>query len=174
MKRYIDTVILGLGIFFFCFGVYLVYERRAPKSFVYASTNVSAKSPLPIKIELPSIGLTLPVHSAAIVDGKWSITTSGVSYLSSTPYPGELGNVLMYGHNWDNLLGNLENIKIKDEIIVTNQWSEEVRYIVHFISVVTPKDTHIFQNTTDHRLTLYTCTGILDSKRLVVTAIMAN
>jgi LPXTG-site transpeptidase (sortase) family protein len=171
MKRYLDTVILGLGIFFFCFGSYLVHERQTTKSFTYTSVIPSSISPNPIKLEIPRIKLSLPVHSAVIENGKWPITTEGVSYLKSTPYPGELGNTLFYGHNWPNLLGNLENTKVGDEIIITNQTGNTFIYTVHFISIVKPTDTHIFQNTSDHRLTLYTCSGLLDSKRLVVTAI---
>lgn len=172
MKRYLDTVILGLGIFFFCFGIYLVYERQTIKVFTYPSVISKSQSPTPIKLEIPSIKLSLPVHSATIENGKWPITTEGLSYLKSTPYPGELGNALFYGHNWPNLLGNLEDIKVGDEIIITNQSGHTFTYTVHFISIVKPTDTHIFQNTPDYRLTLYTCTGFLDTKRLVVTAIL--
>ncbi len=171
MRRYLDTVILGVGIFFFFFGIYLVYERQTAKSFVYPVVASSSHNPTPIKLEIPSLNLNLPVHAAMIKSGKWPITSEGISYLKSTPYPGEQGNALFYGHNWPNLLGSLKDIQVGDTILVTNQSGKTFAYTVHFISVVKPGDTHIFQNTQDHRLTLYTCTGFLDSKRLVITAI---
>ncbi|MBP9669945.1 sortase [Candidatus Woesebacteria bacterium] len=170
MKRYFDTVILGLGLFFLAFSGYLLIERNTSRHLVYADTSPT-KVVSPIRLTIKSIGLELPIIGAHIVDSKWDITKDGVSYLVTTPLPGSLGNSVMYGHNWSNLLGDLDRVKTGDTITVQNSDGVSHHYIVHFISVVTPDETHIYTNTPDYRLTLYTCTGFLDSKRLVVTAV---
>ncbi len=172
MKRYFDTVILGLGLFFLGFGAYLVIERNAPRDIVFASTQESPTVISPSRITISSAGIDLPVYSASIVDRQWDISKEGVSYLSSTPLPGSLGNSVYYGHNWHNLLGDLKKVKPGDLIVVKNNNGDEFIYIVHFVSVVSSNETHIYQNTSDYRLTIYTCTGLLDSKRLVVTGIL--
>ena len=171
MKRYFDTVILGLGIFFLAFSGYLAIERTAPRDLVFATTSPS-KVVSPIRLTIDSIGLDLPVLGAKILDGKWDITKEGVSYLVTTPLPGSQGNSVMYGHNWSNLLADLKKIKTGDVIEIKNSDGKSYNYVVHFISTVTADETHIYSNTADYRLTLYTCTGFLDSKRLVVTAIL--
>lgn len=173
MKRYFDTVILGLGIFFLAFSGYLVLERETPRNLVFAESS-NSKTVTPTRITIPSIAADLPVLPAQIIDRKWDITKDGVSYLVTTPVPGSQGNSVMYGHNWSNLLGNLEKVKTGDIIEIKNSNGKTYTYIIHFISVVTPDETHIYSNTPDHRLTIYTCTGFLDSKRLVVTAILQN
>lgn len=171
MKRYFDTVIIGLGLFFLGFGCFLVWERLSPRSLVLATSSDPAQ-PMPISLTIPSLGINLPIFPAKIVGNKWETTKEGLSYLSSSPLPGNLGNSVIYGHNWSNLLGNLDQVKPGDEIIITSSDTNTYRYLVHFVSVVTPDESHIYSNTPDYRLTLYTCTGFLDSKRLVLTAIL--
>jgi LPXTG-site transpeptidase (sortase) family protein len=173
MKRYFDTVILGLGIFFLIFSGYLVFERQTPRNLVFAETS-NNKVMSPIRLIISSIGIDLPILPAQIIDRKWDITKDGVSYLTTTPVPGSQGNSVMYGHNWNNLLGSLEQVKTGDEIEVKNSNGVTHTYIVHFVSIVTPDETHIYNNTSDYRLTIYTCIGFLDSKRLVVTAILQS
>lgn len=171
MKRYFDTLLLGLGLFFLGFGTFLVWERQSPRQLVFALPSDSTIV-TPLRLSIESLGLNLPIYSASVQEGKWALTKHGVSHLSTSPLPGELGNSVFYGHNWSNLLGNLGNAKPGDSINVWLSNGQVVEYRIHFINVVTPDQSHIYRNTPDYRLTLYTCTGFLDSKRLVVTAIL--
>ncbi len=173
MKRYFDTVIIGLGLFFLGFGCFLVWERNTPKAIAVAQTpEGSIVKSAPTLIRVDSLGLELQVIPARIVDQNWQITKDGVSYLTTSPLPGEQGNSVMYGHNWPAILGGLKHIKVGDQIQVQMSNGQHFTYTVHFVSVVTPDQSHIYANTSDYRLTLYTCTGFLDTKRLVVTAIL--
>jgi LPXTG-site transpeptidase (sortase) family protein len=171
MKRYFDTVIIGLGLFFLGFGCFLVWERESPRQLVFAAPSDSAVV-TPIRLSIESIGLNLPIYSAPIQDGKWAITKEGVSHLSTSPLPGKIGNSVMYGHNWAGLLADLDRVQTGDTISVELSDGNVANYRIHFISIVTPDESHIYGNTPDHRLTIYTCTGFLDGKRLVVTAIL--
>lgn len=174
MKRYFDTVILGLGFFFLGFGIFLLSERLSPRTVVFAAVQDSPKVITPTRLTISTAEIDLPVFSASIIDKQWDISREGISYLSSTPLPGRQGNSVFYGHNWHNLLGNLKKVTPGDTIVVTNNNGDQFKYIIHFVSVVSSNETHIYQNTPDYRLTIYTCTGVLDSKRLVVTAILSN
>jgi sortase A len=135
-----------------------------------ASSQKTSDVNVPVSISIPSLKISLPVYPATIEKGKWQDTKNGVSYLTSSSIPGSTGNSILYGHNWPSLLGNLTKIKPGDKIFVTlNEKGMQV-YTVKYITVVTPDQTHILDTTSDSRLTLYTCTGFLDSKRFVVTA----
>ena len=146
----------------------MVWERHTPKTFA-AAPQAILTTDLPTRLAIPSQGIDLPVYVASITENKWEISPEGVSYLSTSPLPGEPGNSVLYSHNWPNLLGHLKGVKPGD-IIKVWRGAEEFSFIVHFVSTVAPNQTHIYQNTSDTRLTLYTCTGLLDKDRLVVTA----
>ena len=63
--------------------------------------------------------IDLPIYPASINGTSWETTTKGVSYLKNTPTPGEIGNSVMYGHNWTNLLGPLVRAKPGQKIEIT-------------------------------------------------------
>jgi LPXTG-site transpeptidase (sortase) family protein len=167
MNRALDSFLIFLGIVFLALGIVLVRERYIPRPI---PPQVYAPSKYPTKIQIPTIGVELPIIPSLFVDNSYQTTKDGVSYLTTSPIPGTPGNSVMYGHNWPNLLGDLHRVKPGDHIIVT-QGEKQTTFTVIFTSVVHPNETHIQQNSPDTRLTLYTCTGLFDTKRFVVTAV---
>lgn len=169
MKRTIAVVYILIALALFTYGAYLVLERTRP---VAATTDV-ASDPVTddriFNLTIPSAGVSLPAYTADIVGTTWQTTKRGVSYLSSSALPGQQGNSVIYGHNWPNLLGNLHEVQPGDPVYVKTQ-DHTYRFIVYFVTEVGPYESSVYQNTTDTRLTIYTCSGFLDSKRLVVTA----
>ena len=125
---------------------------------------------MPKSIEIPSIQLNLPIVPSIINGKSWQTTKAGISYLQSSAVPGQKGNSIMYGHNWTSILGNLTKVKPGQIIIVTMNNRERKTFRVAFTAVVTPDQSYVIDDTKDIRLTLYTCTGFLDSKRFVVVA----
>jgi LPXTG-site transpeptidase (sortase) family protein len=126
---------------------------------------------VPTVIKIKSINLELPVIGTKIVDGKWETSGEGVSYLSSSPVPGEYGNSVMYGHNWPNIFGRLNKVKTDDVITILYSDGSARDFVVKDVFTVNPRQTHILSPTQDSRLTIYTCTGWFDLKRFVVTAV---
>lgn len=124
-----------------------------------------------VSLIIPALNIHLPIRSSQIIQNKWETVTDGVSHLATSPLPGEQGNSVIYGHNWPNLLGNLKKIKPGEQIII-KFGSKEVIYLVHYLSRVSPAQSSVFDNTSDYRLTLYTCIGLFDQERLVVTAFL--
>ncbi len=173
MKKFFSNSFLLLGIVLLLCGFYLLYLRQSPRTLKFSQkpTTVNTLSyQNPYQIQIPSIGVNLPIIPAVIKNHNWETTSAGVSYLQSSPLPGQKGNSVMYGHNWTSILGNLPKVKTGDVITVTMHDGKKKDFRIEYTAVVTPDQDYIIDNTNDVRLTLYTCTGFLDSKRFVVVA----
>jgi len=59
----------------------------------------------------------------------------------------------------------------KDNLIYVLSTDNWFRYKVSDIKFVSPAQVEVIKPTANERLTLFTCSGFLDSKRLVVTAL---
>lgn len=123
-----------------------------------------------VGIIINKINVSLPLYDASIRNGVWEASTLGVSHLDSTPVPGNPGNSVLYGHNWPNLLGGLLDISPGDTITIyyDNGATEDFR--VQLTQEVSPTQVSVLDQTEETRITVYTCSGFLDSKRFVVIA----
>ena len=168
---------LFIGVAFLIFGAYLIFERYNPQRLGFnnapASSLVSSYA-FPKEIIISDLNIKLLIYPAQIENNKWEATTKGASYLVSSPIPGDVGNSIIYGHNWFSLLGRLPKIKPGQKIEVVLDNDEKRTFIVENTSIVSPDQTSVLENTTDKRITLYTCTGFLDSKRFVATAVLTR
>jgi len=171
-----SRLLIFLGVICIAIGVFLFWQRINPNRLAFAiqttdQTNSETKNQYPTRLTLEQIGIDLPIIPARLTDKEWETTLQGVSYLISSPIPGNKGNSIFYGHNYNNILGNLEKTKHGD--VITIQFGDKTKKLFEVVNVstVTPDQTHILKQTEDSRITLYTCTGFLDSKRFVVTAV---
>ncbi|OGG16703.1 hypothetical protein A3D78_00625 [Candidatus Gottesmanbacteria bacterium RIFCSPHIGHO2_02_FULL_39_14] len=127
------------------------------------------KSP-PIRIVIPSLNIDLPVRQAKIVNGFWEVFTDSAGFGLGSAFPeDDEGNQVIFAHARQGLFGPLKDIKTGANITVMtqNQWYS---YTVDNIKEVLPSQTEVIAPTEDPILTLYTCSGYADSKRLIVTA----
>lgn len=123
----------------------------------------------PIRILISKLSIDLPITPSGIKDGLWEISETNASWGEGTAGAGEMGNLVIFAHAREGLFGNLINIKQKDQILIftKNEW---FTYEVADIKTVDPNQTEYINPTTDATLTLYTCTGFFDTKRLLVIA----
>jgi LPXTG-site transpeptidase (sortase) family protein len=129
--------------------------------------NVKQKV-IPVSLKIQSAGIEVPILSSHKI---WEERAKSAVYFSKTPLPGKQGNSVIYGHNWPNLLGNLNKAKKGDLVeVYFNDGSTEKFKIIQKVNV-SADQTHILNQTKDSRITIYTCSGILDTKRLVVVAV---
>ena len=175
MKRVFSNLLFIIGIFSFLATGYLIGERTFPKnlSFQGDAGLVSAcidHNKIPIGIRIPSLSINLPIIPSVIRNGIWETTMNGASYLLTSPVPGQKGNSIIYGHNYSNLLGKLPAIKPGQEIDIYYNDMSMKRFRVEYTSVVDPSQTDVLKQTNDKRITIYTCTGLFDSKRFVTVA----
>lgn len=178
MRMFLARLFLFTGLLCIILLSMLLYQRYRPNPLAFQGAvftrTLSAESTsvgVPVQLVIPSLSLSLPIIGAEIEDTTWKTSEKAVSYLKSTPLPGKSGNAVLYGHNWPNLLGPLHQIHIGDRIEIRDADGSATTFQVAFITTVTPEQTNILENSKDSRITLYTCTGFLDSKRLVVTAL---
>lgn len=167
---------LAVGFLGAIFGGYLVNQRYNPQKLSFNVNFFEAQKAqvnpdsAPVAISIDSQKISLPIIPALVKDKRWEATTKGVSYLSSSAIPGHPGNSILYGHNWPNLLGKLKNVRPGDKITVNFSDNSSKDFLIESVVEVNPDQTSVLGNSGDNRITLYTCSGFLDSKRLVVVA----
>jgi len=171
----IANLFIATGLLSLLFSFILLFQRYSPYRLMFqgkiqTSNLVQADKNIPVSLRIPKLGINLPVIPAQLNNSKWGTTTKGVSWLIASPIPGDKGNSILYGHNWNSLLGNLENAKTGYTVEILYKNSVKRYFQITYVSIVNPDQIHVLSQTDDKRLTIYTCTGFLDQKRLVVTA----
>jgi LPXTG-site transpeptidase (sortase) family protein len=123
----------------------------------------------PLRVIIPSLSLDLSIIEAAVVNGYWELSETTASHGVGSANPGENGNIVVFAHARQGLFLPLRNIKTEDTIylLTRDRWH---RYEVREIKEVAPDQVEVIAPTPSETLTLYTCSGFLDSKRLIVTA----
>lgn len=138
---------------------------RVDKNLLRATTT----SELPLQIIIPSISIDLPIVEAKVVRGFWELSETTASHGVGSANPGEIGNTVIFAHARDELFGPLRNLK-KDAIVYVMSKDRWFRYKVIETKLVDPNAIEVIAPTEDETLTLYTCSGFLDTKRLIVIA----
>jgi sortase A len=147
-----------------------IIENKNPiviNSALYVSRDITNN---PIRILIPKVNIDLKIVDAKIINGYWELSETSASYGLGSGHPGVKGNTVIFAHAREGLFYNLKDVKIGDIIYVftKDKW---YRYKVGTVTAVYPNQTEVLQNTKKEVLTLYTCTGFYDEKRLIVTAI---
>lgn len=175
MRKNGGNILVTLGAFLAVYSG-LMYWQSSSSHVVTLSLdddkayNYETHSNYPRRLIIKSAGIDVLISPAEINDRVWSYSDRGVSYLITTPLPGEMGNSVIYGHNWNSILGNLDKVEVGDTIDISYQDGMK-QFKVAFIQIVSPDNVSVIKATNDTRITLFTCTGFLDSKRLVVSAL---
>lgn len=176
MLKFFSFVCIFLSIFFFALSGFWIFQRFNPSALSFSETPVRQSfdgkvTSRAISLSIPSAGIAhLPIFGGKIENNKWPMRSDGLVRLTTSPEPGEIGNSIIYGHNWKNIFGNLLNVKPGQIVEIQYLDGKSKKFEVSFTQTVSPEQTQILNNTSDERITLYTCTGFLDSKRFVVVA----
>lgn len=175
MARLLSNLIIFLGLFIVLITSFFIVQRNNPKRLQFENTPELSgqnenKGILPERIEIAELGISLPVIPASHDGKNWETTQKGVSFLTSSSLPGESGNSIFYGHNWGSILGNLKQAKPGQKIKVSLTNDKFEIFTIKTIQEVSPKNTSILKQTENPKITIYTCSGLFDQKRFVVTA----
>lgn len=138
---------------------------KAPQAATHANTTKT-----PVSIEIIPLSVTLPVAPARVEGNNWEISETGASYLTTSAPLKNNGNTVIYAHNKSSLFGPLTEIKVGYPITLKSRDGKIYSYSVYKIDTVTPDKIEVIKSQGREELTLYTCTGFADSKRLVVKA----
>ena len=171
----IFLILAGAGLIFwssFRQGYGWQTPTQAEPQFNQEQTDKEA--PKPAKIYIPKLKRTLDVSDGFIQDNRWTISKTGVSYLTTSGKIGESGNVVLYGHNTQDVLGGLWKVQAGDIVEVTDSGGNTYKFEVFERKEVKPNAVEILESADDSRLTIYTCSGFLDTARFVVVAKKAS
>ncbi len=170
MKLKLITILLIVITLVSFYEVVVIYHKRH-RDLSSNYVQVEAGTLTPVRFVIKDLNINLSVYESEIFEGEWQDSEEGISYLKTSPLPGDEGNSIMYGHNWENILGNLKDIQQDAEIEITFSDGESRIFKLQDKFEVTADQTHILSNSDYPKLTIYTCDDFLDSKRLVVTAV---
>ena len=173
---------IKLGIALFIMGAILLFGRlQAPtptksESFsnepvIIEGFQLGEKKNLetPKKIVIPTVGIDLEVKEAKVVRGYWEVFADSAAWGEGSGYPGEPGNQVIFAHARVGLFLPVRELK-GDELVYVLTKDKWYLYKVKEIREVYPNQIEVIAPTTDETLTLYTCSGYQDSKRLIVIA----
>ena len=163
-------IIAGAGLIFYCTlqgNGWQTASRVEPESDQEQTTQ---ESPKPAKIFIPQLKRTLEISDGFIKDNRWTVSSTGVSYLTTSGNLGQAGNVVLYGHNTKDVLGSLWKVQVGDVVEVTDSGGNIRKYEIFERKEVKPNAVEILESADDERLTIYTCSGFLDTARFVVIA----
>lgn len=172
LNKYYPLFLIFLGFLLMSFAAgYRFYSERI-LSFsdiptVEASEN---QKNIPTRITIPKVKIDVPVEVSSIQGGVWGISNHGASFLDISAGMGSGGNIVMYGHNKAKIFGYIRNLKKDDLIELQDREGAKHVYKVDFIKVVEPTNISYVEPKDKETLTLYTCTGLFDSKRHIVVA----
>jgi LPXTG-site transpeptidase (sortase) family protein len=162
-------LLLLTGIVIFITGFALPPQTPIQDYDVQSTTLPKARKPTPTHIIISDF-IDLPVEVMSFGPKGWEVASKAASIASTSAYPGESGNIVIYSHNLTRLFGKLSRTKIGDPITVTSEDGISHSYIVTKREVVNPDQIDSLRPTESETLTLYTCAGLFDSKRLVIQA----
>jgi len=162
-------IIIGAGLIFYSalrqgYG-WQTANRVEPQS---NQDKTTQEAPKPAKIYIPKLKRTLEISDGFIKDNRWTISKTGVSYLTTSGKIGELGNVVLYGHNTQEVLGGLWKVQVGDIVELTDSDGNIHKFGIFDRKEVKPNTVEILESTKDPSLTIYTCSGFLDTARFVV------
>ena len=166
-----------LGIVFIVLGFVFLYKLPISSQEVQSKEPIHASKEFKddgkelkvARILLPKSEIDLEVKPSKIVGGYWEVSETGASQGEGTANPGTGGNVVIFAHAREGMFKNLEKTKT-GEIIYVFTKTGWYRYKVSEIQKVYPKDIATVAPTKDEVLTLFTCSGFFDEKRLIVKA----
>lgn len=173
VKNFIGLTFLSLALVLLVFPLKLPTNKQSEKnpisinSALYSSRETSNN---PVRILIPKSEIDLKVVNAKIVNGYWELSENSASYGLGSGHPGEKGNTVIFAHARQGLFYNIKDVKVQDTIYVftKDKW---FKYKVNKITEVFPNQKEVIEPTKNEVLTLYTCTGFYDEKRLIIQAI---
>lgn len=171
-----------LGLALVAIGILFLYKLPVPapktsqnKEPIVASQEFkkSDQASSVSRILISKANIDLPVTPSKIVGGYWETSETTASHGEGTVNPGQRGNVVIFAHARPGLFYNLKDVKADDIVYVLtkNRW---YRYKVNEIKTVYPNNIETVAPTKNEVLTLFTCSGFFDEKRLIVKAYPKN
>ena len=149
--------------------------RVSASPFIDTTAQVTVKPTIqgrPVRIEIPSLSIDLPV-----IDGHynatrktWTLSTSKAHYAVMTaPANDAGGNTFIYGHNLPKVFRKLNRIKLEAQAIITTDNGHRFTYSFTGALETVPTDDTLFHYKGEPILTVQTCSGAWYQNRQLFT-----
>jgi LPXTG-site transpeptidase (sortase) family protein len=179
-RKNVNTGKLTLGIALVALGLILMSGKFKPPAVSSDSfqsepvkiegfsENKTKEEDLPDKIIIPELSIDLQVRKSKLINGYWEVFSDSAGWGEGSGVPGK-GNQVIFAHAREGLFKPMKNIKPNTKIYIFTK-DKYYKYEVSEIKEVLPDQTEVIAPTADEVLTLYTCSGFTDSRRLIVRA----
>lgn len=191
-KKRVRLYLLAVGVFLVVLGFVLprsqtstsslpVNENQSVNSFSQEPVKIDksftgkindknkVKDP-PVRILMADLKIDIQVKEAKVINGYWEVFPDSAGFGIGSAYPEDSsGNQVIFAHAREGLFLPLKRAKIGQSIVIftKDKW---YGYKIKEIKEVLPSQTEVIAPTKDPVLTLYTCSGFSDTKRLIITA----
>lgn len=162
-------LIVGISLLLI-FGAWRYHEARILSFNTKSISQFESSGVKPRYIKSYPVGVDIEIGDATIKDGVWAILPNSANYLLGSAGLGDSGNIIIYGHNKDNILGPIRWMKVGQKVEIEGSDGKKYQYEVVKTDTVDPDNLEYIKPTDSETLTIYTCTGFLDSKRFIVVA----
>lgn len=185
LKKPLGIILISLGFLLIVFGYFFdivldklsIITRQTSDlvldQTIYPSGNLTrgefVESQAPTSVKISDLSLDVKVKPAKVVGGKWEVFSDSASFGMGSALPGKRGNQVIFAHARSGLFLPLRSVKPGMNIIVYTDGGG-FSYRVNEVKEVFPSETRVISQTSDETLTLYTCSGFADAKRLIVVA----
>lgn len=122
------------------------------------------------RIDIPKVGISLPVYRTIITNKTWGIAADGVSHLSESSNPGQEGPIILYAHNTRDRFGPIRWLNDGDIITLTTEDAKQHTYKIVERIKTSPDELSVFFKRKTETLYLFTCDGFADIDRYIVVA----
>lgn len=168
IKKILGWVLITVGIVLLCIIILLTQMSNiSPQKQTVVLTQIPSEV-FPVKIDFDSRN-PLDITRGKYQFNSWKLDDKHPVYLQGSGIPGENGNIVIYGHNKKEVFGHLNQVKLGDQISILTNQGETLIYSVDSIKDVFPYQVDVLKPTDFQKITLFTCSGIFDSKRLVIS-----
>ena len=174
MKR--EMLFIGVGIFLIAIGAFSLVRYQSlslplsKSSSNFSDVFASAATSWPKFVSVPKGKIYAQIATGGYKYGKWILDDDFVLYLPTSDKLGQGGNTILYAHTRERLFGNLKKTSVGDLIILGDANGKMYNYSVYSIEHIKPYQTDMINTNVKDTVTLFTCDGWFDEKRLVVKA----
>lgn len=176
LRRHRLGLIFGMGLILLgfslggltVFNVWLSQRSSAATSSQALKSNsdtnkVPLISGVPIRVELPSVGIDLKVIPGYYYPASksWTLSLNDAQWGVMTAKPNNQGgDTFIYAHYRLHVFYTLPKIKVGDQAIVTTDNKHVFSYTFHSSTITSPNDASLFAYKGKPILVLQTCTGV--------------
>lgn len=169
----LSYLLIVISLFTFVYGLNLVWEHFRPARFSELNVIADEVSDNPemlssVQLLIAARDIHVPLIKGSVINDAWQLSNDAGLVIQSSE--ASESAIIVYGHNYERILGKLPLVEVGDSVeLVLNDWSKQ-QFEVTEVKQVSPDEVGVLFSKAKNDLIIYTCTGFLDTKRLVVRA----